>query len=67
MGRTHDIIISGFDLDRIESELAYKTKRLEEAKKIIAAVLEDYKQTHFVLFETKEQMKKFLQEDLENK
>jgi hypothetical protein len=44
VGRTHDVTISAFDLDRFESELAAVTEqrdRLAEAGKILAEEYED--------------------------
>ncbi len=44
MGRTHDVTISAFDLDRLESELDAVTEqrdRLAEAGKILAEEYED--------------------------
>jgi hypothetical protein len=44
MGRTHDVTISAFDLDRLEAELTAVTEqrdRLAEAGKILAEEYED--------------------------
>jgi hypothetical protein len=44
MGRTHDVTISAFDLDRLEAELDAVTEqrdRLAEAGKILAEEYED--------------------------
>jgi len=41
MGRTHDVIISNFDLDRLEAELAAVTKERDEYKNLLIRVYDD--------------------------
>lgn len=41
MSRTHDTIISNFDLDRLEAELAAVTKERDEYKDLLIRVYDD--------------------------
>jgi hypothetical protein len=46
MGRTHDTIISNFDLDRLEAELAAVTKERDEYRGLLIELYNDINVIH---------------------